>query len=123
MNYSIEMEGKEFNLEPYTIGIMDEVEAIEAKNNGSGKIREKMKSMYDFVVKVAEGAADYLGEFKDCDPNKINLMYLRIIRLYNSPVEEYEKEDRRDRMNEESIDKALEMLNALSKFDSLKGNK
>lgn len=117
MDYKIVMDGEEFNLKTYTIGIAEEVEAIEVKNNGSGKFREKLKAMYDFVTKVADGASDYLGEFKDCDPNKINLMYLRIIRSYNSPVEEYEKEQTEAQLSDGRVEKVIQMLDVLSKVD------
>lgn len=123
MQYNIEMDGNEFALSPYTVAISEEIEAIEAKNNGEGKFREKLKTMYDFVTKIADGAAEYLGDFSSCDPNTINLMYMRIIKSYNAPVEEYEREQTKEQLGNENMDKVMEMLSLMSKIDSKKTNK
>lgn len=118
MQYSIEIDGKEFNLSPYTVDISEQIEYIETKNNGPGKFREKLKNMYDFLVKTVDGAAEYLGDFRECDPNKINLMFLRIIRSYNGPVENYEREQTNRQFDDESVGKVIKLLELMSTVDA-----
>ena len=66
----------------------------------------------EFVSKV-------IGNFNKADPNEINIVYMKIVRVYSSPLNEY-NEDSLNQVDYSKIDKVVEIINALDKARNIK---
>lgn len=88
MTYEINLNGGTIKLPKYSFKIAEKLEEQEKMNAGNSSIIDKCGSMYELFEYIfgKEKVVEILGEFNDCDPNEINILYLDIIDAYNSPL-------------------------------------
>lgn len=115
MEYTIIKNGRSYDLPAYTLKISEKLEQVEIFKMGDVPVNEKYKKMYDFCCEVLgkENATEIIGKLSDADPNMINIVYLDIVRAYNRPLEEYEKERQNEQLDTESISKITDLLSGL----------
>lgn len=130
MNYTLIWEMQEIELPEYTFTIAEGIEKCENQAHLKKTYKDKCKVMYDFIKSIlgAETLNELIGDFKNCDPNKINLIYLRIVSAYNKPITDYEKErDFGDDDNISDIKETIQSLNNLpgviEKLQKMKDNR
>lgn len=117
MSYSIIFNGTDINLPNYSFTIANKIEEIEISNNNvSKKFKDKCNLMYKFESELIgkQQLSELIGEFNDCDPNDINLLYLKIVESYQRPIADYNSEATESKMNDANLSKLLEVLNAVS---------
>lgn len=115
--YSIVFNGTEVNLPNYSFTIANKIEEIEISNNNAGKkFKDKCNLMYKFESELIgkQQLSELIGDFNDCDPNDINLLYLKIVASYQKPITDYNSEATESKMNDANLSKLLEVLNAVS---------
>lgn len=115
--YSIVFNGTEVNLPKYSFTIANKIEEIEiSNNNASKKFKDKCNLMYKFESELIgkQQLSDLIGDFNDCDPNDINLLYLSIVASYQKPIADYNSEATESKMNDANLSKLLEVLNVVS---------
>ena len=96
MNYSIEFDGANYDLVPYSFVISDTLENVDAFNEGTATVREKCKKMYELeseIIGKDTFEADF-GKFEDVDPNVLNILWLKIIDAYEKPLNDFQTERR-----------------------------
>lgn len=126
--YSIVFNGTEVNLPKYNFTIANKIEEIEiSNNNASKKFKDKCNLMYKFEYELIgkQQLSELIGDFNDCDPNDINLLYLSIVASYQKPIADYNSEATESKMNDANLSKFLEVLNAVSSISDsgiLNGN-
>ena len=115
--YSIVFNGTEVNLPKYSFTIANKIEEIEISNNNSSKkFKDKCNLMYKFESELIgkQQLSELIGDFNDCDPNDINLLYLSIVESYQKPIADYNSEATESKMNDANLSKLLEVLNVVS---------
>nr|DAQ31559.1 MAG TPA: hypothetical protein [Caudoviricetes sp.] len=115
--YSIVFNGTEVNLPKYSFTIANKIEEIEiSNNNASKKFKDKCNLMYKFESELIgkQQLSELIGDFNDCDPNDINLLYLSIVASYQKPIADYNSEATESKMNDANLSKLLEVLNVVS---------
>lgn len=115
--YSIVFNGTEVNIPNYSFTTANKIEEIEISNNNAGKkFKDKCSLMYKFESELIgkQQLSELIGEFNDCDPNDINLLYLKIVASYQQPIADYNSEATESKMNDANLSKLLEVLNAVS---------
>lgn len=115
--YSIVFNGTEVNLPKYSFTIANKIEEIEiSNNNASKKFKDKCNLMYKLESELIgkQQLSELIGDFSDCDPNDINLLYLSIVASYQKPITDYNSEATESKMNDANLSKLLEVLNVVS---------
>lgn len=115
--YSIVFNGTEVNLPNYSFTTASKIEEIEISNNNAGKkFKDKCNLMYKFESELIgkQQLSELIGDFAKCDPNDINLLYLKIVASYQQPISDYNSEATESKMNDANLSKLLEVLNAVS---------
>lgn len=115
--YSIVFNGTEVNLPNYSFKTASKIEEIEVSNNNAGKkFKDKCNLMYKFESELIgkQQLSELIGDFNECDPNDINLLYLKIVASYQQPIADYNSEATESKMNDANLSKLLEVLNAVS---------
>lgn len=129
MNYSIEFDGANYDLVPYSFGISDKLEKVDAFNEGNATVREKCKKMYDLESEIIgkDTFESDFGKFEDVDPNVLNILWLKIIDAYEKPLTDFQTERRSQTLDDVEADKVLKVLETLGNVDysifAGKGNK
>ena len=122
MKYSVNFNGKDCELIPYSFDIMEMIDKQEKINNSDVSVKEKCRSMYSLCTTLLnpQYVSDVIGEFESADPNAINILYLKIINSYNSPLTEYQSIENANKIEKvsnsvSSIEKLLSMLEKVEK--------
>lgn len=115
MEYTIIWNGQSYDIPKYTMKISEKLEEIELLNRGNQKFRDKCKKMYDFIVEILgkETTSEILGKFEESDPNNLNILYLEIVKSYNKPLLDYNKQGVDEQLDSEQVTKMLELVKAL----------
>lgn len=124
INYMINVDDEDYTLPNYTLDIAEELEKVD-KANGSGKaLREKCRGIYNLIKKlVGEDVQKMVGDFASADPNKLNIIYLKIIDAYTRPLDSFETERRAQAIDDAGVSKVMDLIEVLSKLDPDKFNK
>lgn len=129
MNYSIEFDGANYDLAPYSFSVSDKLEKVDAFNEGTATVREKCKKMYDLESEIIgkDTFESDFGKFEDVDPNVLNILWLKIIDAYEKPLTDFQTERRSQTLDDVEADKVLKVLETLGNVDysifTGKGNK
>lgn len=123
--YTIIYKGISYDLPNYSIKISEKLEEIELLNRGNQKFRDKCKKMYDFISEMIgkENCIEIIGKFEDSDPNTINIVYLEIVKSYNTPLEEYRKSQMEDKLDSSQVEKILEVVKAIPAIKEMEKQK
>lgn len=110
MKYTINEDGKIYELPKFSVKISEDMERVE--NLDSKSIREKLKKRYDFCFKILgkENTEEIIGTFLDADPNIINMVYMDIATAYNSPLQKFEAEKQSEIIDNLNIQQYEELL-------------
>lgn len=121
MNYEIiTNDGKIIQLPNYTIKLAESIEAVSSfTENPNNKFREKIKKMYNFLETIIpkETIEEDVGSFNTCDPNNVNLMFLKIVDAYNSPLTEFNTDKISDRLDNIPLDKVTNLIESADKLN------
>lgn len=121
MEYSINYLGDTYYLPAYNFSIADKIEKQEQLNTGNSKFRDKCKGMYDLICElIGDDIKSVIGDFQSTDPNVLNIIYLSIVRAYNKPVSDFNQEEASIALNNEQLDKIMQVLSAMDKAKNLK---
>lgn len=124
MTYELNYGGEVIELPAYTFEIADRLERQESVNFGNTKFKDKCKAMYELIKYLigADNTKRLLGDFAKVDPNEINIVYMKIVRAYSSPLNEF-SESNFDQIDYSKVDKVVELINALDKAQNIKSFK
>lgn len=126
MKYTVSHNGVNCNLPVFTRGIKKKIDEVNDQiSNTDIPLDTRIDSVYGFlretvgedILEKAFGGTD----MDDIDLNDINILYLKISKEYDKPVDEFNKPDL---LNEETrkalqeVDKMTKNLTAISKFTS-----
>lgn len=119
--YSLVFNGRELSLPNYTFKIAEKLEALEASNNSQKKFKEKCKSMYSFEKELLgdDEIKELIGEFEECDPNDISLLYRGIIDCYNSPIIQQRNEQISQLLDNSDLSKITNLVNTINSIERL----
>ena len=119
-NYSITLEatGETIHLPDYTVDIAEKIESVMLYADTKARFRDKIKKMYDFLANLLgkEKVAEQFGKFETCDPNDINLLFLRITDAYNRPVADYNDDKIVEKLDKTQIDKLSKIVDSADKI-------
>ena len=60
-----------------------------------------------------ENVDELIGNLDDADPNTLNMLYLNIVKVYNAPVNDFQKDEIHNTLSEVPIDKIASALQAI----------
>ena len=125
MEYTVIYNGQSYDMPNYSIKISEKLEEIELLNRGNQKFRDKCKKMYDFIGEILtkQVVNELIGKFEDSDPNKINILYLEIVKSYNKPLMDYNDAEVEKKINSDELGKVIELVKALPQIKELKETK
>ena len=119
-NYSITWEatGETIHLPDYTVDIAEKIESVMLYADTKARFRDKIKKMYDFLANLLgkETVVEQFGKFETCDPNDINLLFLRITDTYNRPVADYNDDKIVEKLDKTQIDKLSKIVDSADKI-------
>ena len=119
-NYSITWEatGETIHLPDYTVDIAEKIESVMLYADTKARFRDKIKKMYDFLDKLLgkEVVVGQFGKFETCDPNDINLLFLKITDAYNRPVSDYNEDKIVEKLDKTQIDKLSKIVDSADKI-------
>ena len=119
-NYSITWEatGETIHLPDYTVDIAEKIESVMLYADTKARFRDKIKKMYDFLANLLgkEKVVEQFGKFETCDPNDINLLFLRITDTYNRPVADYNDDKIVEKLDKTQIDKLSKIVDSADKI-------
>ena len=122
-NYSITLEatGETIHLPDYTVDIAEKIESVMLYADTKARFRDKIKKMYDFLDKLLgkEVVVGQFGKFENCDPNDINLLFLKITDAYNRPVSDYNDDKIVEKLDKTQIDKLSKIVDSADKIKNL----
>ena len=119
-NYNITLEatGETIHLPDYTVDIAEKIESVMLYADTKARFRDKIKKMYDFLDKLLgkEVVVGQFGKFENCDPNDINLLFLKITDAYNRPVSDYNEDKIVEKLDKTQIDKLSKIVDSADKI-------
>ena len=122
-NYNITWEatGETIHLPDYTVDIAEKIESVMLYADTKARFRDKIKKMYDFLDKLLgkEVVVGQFGKFETCDPNDINLLFLKITDAYNRPVSDYNEDKIVEKLDKTQIDKLSKIVDSADKIKNL----
>lgn len=120
MDYSITIEGKTYSLPKYSMQIAEKIEGQNLLNGGNQKYRDRCRSMYNLCSELLskESVIELMGEFKDIDPNILNIIYLEIVNQYQTPLNDYQSDQTQDQLKKYDIDKLIEVVKTTEKMNT-----
>lgn len=122
-NYNITWEatGETIHLPDYTVDIAEKIESVMLYADTKARFRDKIKKMYDFLDKLLgkEVVVGQFGKFENCDPNDINLLFLKITDAYNRPVSDYNEDKIVEKLDKTQIDKLSKIVDSADKIKNL----
>lgn len=125
INYSVIINNTEYDLPEYTLDIAEKLENVDRANTSSRSLRDKCKGIYTLITQLLgeEITKEIVGDFSKVDPNKLNIIYLRIVDAYNNPLNNFETERRAQTLDDAGFTKIMGVMETLSKLDFDKLNK
>ena len=122
-NYNITWEatGETIHLPDYTVDIAEKIESVMLYADTKARFRDKIKKMYDFLANLLgkEVVVGQFGKFENCDPNDINLLFLKITDAYNRPVSDYNEDKIVEKLDKTQIDKLSKIVDSADKIKNL----
>ena len=104
MEYTVELNGKEYSLPTFKKSVRKEIERVTAGMRVK-RIRQKSLDMYLLVKKLIgdEAALEVFesDDMEEIDLNMITVAFIRICAAYDKPINESAKVDPFNGMNEE----------------------
>lgn len=119
--YNITFNGNQLELPQYTVATAKKIEKLETLD---GDIEFKLKSLYGFLSELfGKGKVEeLLGTFNKADPSLINILYLKTVREYNRPVEEYQEELSFGLLDDPRIENAINKLDSMYRIKDKKND-
>lgn len=115
-------EGDAVSLPAYTMGIAEEIEQVTLFSDSDARFRDKLKRMYTFLSSLLGESelVDLIGDFKDVDPNDVNIMFLGIVDTYNSPLTNYSNDKIASKIDESQLNKVAQLVESTEKLKAYK---
>ena len=96
MEYIFEYNNEEIQLPSYNLDVVDKLEKADKVNMSENRtLREKTKVLFELESDlIGEEKAKELvgGDLKSCDPNIVQILFIRIIRAYDKPIDDINAE-------------------------------
>lgn len=121
MVYTIIENEKSYDLPQYNLKISAKMEAVEKFKTTAASASDKIRKMYGFITELVgkENAVEMIGKVDEADPNMINIVYLDIVRAYNKPLMDYEKERQAEQVNNEAFEKLEKLMSNLNVLQAM----
>lgn len=123
MNYEITLEdGSALELPQYSMEIAKKLENADKVNAGQQPFEKKTRAVYDTVADIIgkDKAREILGEFVQVDPNAVYVLYMRIVREYNRPIDDFNRESLEQKLEDTKAEKIVSVLDAAEKAQRLR---
>lgn len=129
MNYFIEFDNQEISLPQYSWEIEDKLVEADKINMSENKTsRQKGEHLYNLECElIGEDKLKNLvgGDIKSCDPNAIQVVFIKILRAYDKPIEDVNAEKEQPMLDQlgqisEYADKMSKMPEVVDKVSGAK---
>ena len=129
MNYFIEFDNQEISLPQYTWEIEDKLVEADKINMSENKTsRQKGEHLYNLECELIgdDKLKDLVGgDIKSCDPNAIQVVFIKILRAYDKPIEDVNAEKEQPMLDQlgqisEYADKMSKMPEVVDKVSGAK---
>lgn len=123
MNYEITLEnGNVLQLPRYSMVIAKKLENADKVNAGQQSFEKKTRAVYDIVSDIIgkDKVKENIGEFAEVDPNAVYILYMRIVREYNRPIDEFNREKLEQSLESSQVEKITSIIDAAEKARGLK---
>lgn len=123
MNYEITLEdGSVLELPQYSMEIAKKLENADKVNAGQQPFEKKTKVVYDIISSIigSDTVKKNIGGFAEVDPNAVYILYMRIVREYNRPIDEFNREKLEQSLESNQVEKITSIIDAAEKVRGLK---
>lgn len=118
MNYGITLEnGSVLDLPQYSMAIAKKLENADKVNAGQQPFEKKTRAVYDVVSDIIgkDKVKENIGEFAEVDPNAVYILYMQIVREYNRPIDEFNREKLEQSLESSQVEKVTSIIDAAEK--------
>lgn len=123
MEYTVELNGKEYSLPTFKKSVRKEIERVTAGNESKKESDKKSLDMYLLVKKLIgdEAALEVFesDDMEEIDLNMITVAFIRICVAYDKPINESAKVDPFNGMNEENKRLVMGVINNASALQNM----
>ena len=129
MNYILEFNNEEVKLPTYSFDILEKMEKADKVFMSENKTqREKLEYLYKLECELRgeDKLKDLVGgDIKSCDPNAIQVVFIKILRAYDKPIEDVNAEKEQPMLDQlgqisEYADKMSKMPEVVDKVSGAK---
>ena len=121
MNYSIDYDGKTYELVNYTVDIASKIDSVTTVLASERPISDKLKLMYKTISELigVQETETLLKPLNQADPNAINIVFMKIVSEYEKPATEFKKERNRESYDPNDIEMITKFLGSLPNINML----
>lgn len=121
MTYSIDYDGKTYELVNYTVDIASKIDSVTTVLASERPISDKLKLMYKTITELigVQETETLLKPLNQADPNAINIVFMKIVSEYEKPATEFKKERSRESYDPSDIEMITKFLGSLPNINML----
>ena len=121
MTYSIDYDGKTYELVNYTVDIASKIDSVTTVLASERPISDKLKLMYKTITELigVQETETLLKPLNQADPNAINIVFMKIVTEYEKPATEFKKERSRESYDPNDIEMITKFLGSLPNINML----
>lgn len=120
MNYAIIVNGRSYDLPPKTLNIADRLDEVLKVDSIKGlSLRQKYEKLHSFIGELVgnDNLKEMFGSDKleEIDLSELTLIINMVVDAYDKPINDYNVQKTRDRLNSLPLDKLVSTVNAAEK--------
>lgn len=121
-SYEITLEnGNMLELPKYSMNIAKKLENADNVNASQQSFERKTKAVYDTISDIIgkDKVKEIIGTFAEVDPNAVYILYMRIVREYNRPIDDFNRENLEQKMQENHVGDITAIVDAAERAKKL----
>lgn len=117
MEYTMIVNGRSYDLPKKTLSVVEKIDKVLKLDETKGlSVKQKYEKLHGFVKEMTgeESAAEMFGSsnLAEIDLSEVTLAARKIIDAYEKPVNDYEMEKQKEKLDVVPIDKIISMTKA-----------
>lgn len=117
MEYTMIVNGRSYDLPKKTLSVVEKIDKVLKLDETKGlSVKQKYEKLHGFVKEMTgeESAAEMFGSsnLAEIDLSEVTLAARKIIDAYEKPVNDYEMEKQKEKLDAVPIDKIISMTKA-----------
>lgn len=119
MEYSVVFNGRTVALKNYNVDVAEKIEKHIKLSESSTSVRASLQSLYNTISSLLEDSNvinELVGNFNDCDPNDLNILYTLIVDSYEKPLDDFEQNRSASAFDNIGVNKLVGIADSIEKI-------